>query len=125
MDELCESLNQLFLIQPLGEKKREDPPLKSLRANALSKEAGKHKYTVALTLRTSCLKGAGSTQLIRRSNRSIMAEASMCFSTRPMKPSFFLKKEITWKGTYSIYQLPQNRLNWASLDMIINLPGFP
>lgn len=49
-----------------------------------------------LTLRTSCLKGAGSTQLMRRSSRSIMAEASMCFSTRPMKPSFFLRKEITW-----------------------------
>lgn len=65
-----------------------------------------------LTWRTSCLKGAGSTQLMRRSSRSIMAEASMCFSTRPIKPSFFFRKVITWK-TKLIAQYILTEAGWV------------
>lgn len=52
-----------------------------------------------LTLRTSCLRGAGSTQLMRRRSRSIIGETSMWFNTRLMKLCFVLKKEIIWRQT--------------------------
>lgn len=62
-----------------------------------------------LTWSTSCRKEAGSTQLIRRSNRSIIAEASICFSTRPIKPSFFFRKAITYKQkSHHLWLEPDN-----------------
>lgn len=54
---------------------------------------------------TSWRSAVGSTQLMRRSSRSIMAEVSMCFSTKLRNLSFFLKNEITC-GNGSLHQLP-------------------
>lgn len=98
MDELCESLYQLLFIQPLGGESKQ--VWNTLKADVHSWEVRKDIFR-ELTWRTSCLKGAGSTQLMRRSSRSIMAEASICFSTRPMKPSFFFRKVITWETKQS------------------------
>lgn len=70
-----------------------------------------------LTWRTSCLKGAGSTQLMRRSSRSIMAEASMCFSTRPIKPSFFFRKVITWKTKLGTQYFWFQRVDWSRVSV--------
>ena len=65
-----------------------------------------------------------------------MAEASICFSTRPMKPSFFFRKVITWKNKKcfsfhtAVYCLPRFNvvqcINHASPDLFpLYLFGFP
>lgn len=50
----------------------------------------------SLTVWTSYRSWAGSTQLISRKRRSIMAEVSICFKTNEINPSFFLRKVTVW-----------------------------
>lgn len=103
---------------------------KKERNKVKKRRKGVHASCKALlTWSTSCRKEGGSTQLMRRSSRSIMAEASICFSTRPIKPSFFFRKAITYKEKSHHFWLElctvYKKNNKKKQTLTVYLFGFP